>query len=481
MKWLSNIIFLCFLFQVNGSFSQINDKQKLAAYLQTKQFYAPSIGNYVELHIQYVGYTIAYIQQDDDLIGELAVIINITSEKDTIHDAYRLSTPLMLDGIVDDFYDIKRFALEPGNYQCNIELMDLNSKKESVKAKFGFEVTNLSNKVSISDLLVAETASPTEKTTAFSKSGYDIIPRISTFYPSESSAIPVYFEVYNANQLSDSITVVQKLYNTETIRDITTYTSYNTFKNESVVPVFKLLQIDSLETGSYTLEYAIFHHDSLLVSNTYEFDRVNKQTIVNTANIVLDPNFQLSITDDSVRFYLASLIPISGRAQTKSIVRALKSKNEENQRKMIQAFWSETDPINPYETWMKYKAQVYYVETLFKTNIRSGFETDRGRVYLKYGAPNRIMEREISSSEYPYEMWQYYTIGRFRNKKFIFYNPDLVNNNYVLLHSDMIGELKNPNWKYDLNRRNTTRGNVYDTNSNVQDSWGNKSDKMIGN
>jgi hypothetical protein len=73
----------------------------------------------------------------------------------------------------------------------------------------------------------------------------------------------------------------------------------------------------------------------------------------------------------------------------------------------------------------------------------------------------------------------YNKIGQFSNRRFIFYNPDLVNNAYRLLHSDMLGELKNPSWPQILSSRNTNKGNVDNPNQNVQDHWGGNSDDLF--
>ena len=75
-------------------------------------------------------------------------------------------------------------------------------------------------------------------------------------------------------------------------------------------------------------------------------------------------------------------------------------------------------------------------------------------------------------NEYPFEIWQYNQIGNFSNKRFIFYNPDLVNNAYRLLHSDMVGELKNAGWQQELSRRNTGNGTIDNQNGDVQDQFG---------
>lgn len=479
------ILYLIAVLLLPATASYAQKGQRLTAYLQTKQFLAPEIGNYVEMHFQYVGYTISYKAQENDLIGEIAVMIDVLKDGQLVaNDAYRLSTPLMVDGIVEDFYDIKRFALEPGAYVCNLELLDLNSTNSSIKTSFEIDVDEFSDALSISEMLIAESASKTSEITAFSKSGYDIIPRIATFYPTELNALPVYFEVYNSDQLDDTLfSIRQQLINSETEEKLAEYTKTTIHKTAPVVPVFKTIDMTGVPTGKYLLNVTVLDENkNELSSQYYEFERSNDaEIVINTTDMIIDPHFQLSIPDDSVQYYLASLIPISKPGQARTIFGTLKEKDQEKSRRLIQAIWKQTDPVNPYEAWMRYKEQVQYVQRAFKTHFQPGFETDRGRVYLQYGAPNRIIDREISASEYPYEMWEYNKIGIYSNKKFIFYNPDLLNNTYKLLHSDMIGELKNPSWQQELNGRNTKRGNTDDPNEFNPDSWGNNARQLLGN
>ena len=118
------------------------------------------------------------------------------------------------------------------------------------------------------------------------------------------------------------------------------------------------------------------------------------------------------------------------------------------------------------------------MERLYGNSFKKGFESDRGRVYLQYGAPTNIITRETSPQEYPYEIWQYNKIKQFSNKRFIFFNPNLVGNFFTLLHSNMVGELKNPNWQFELNQRNTPN-NTDNPSGNVQDSYGKQSEELF--
>lgn len=458
-----------------STFIGFSQTQKVRAYLDDKQFFAPGVGDYVEVQLQFVGYSVKYKSVEGGLMGELAVRMAIKLNDSIVaSDAFRLQTPVMKDSVIEDFYDLRRFPLKPGNYTFEIELQDLNAEGSSVKASKPIVIENFKNITFISDIQISEEVTRGNGTSVFYKSGYDLIPRLSTYYPQELTTLPVYLELYNTALLGDSVFGVKQSitdFNGKEVADFTTFTRH---KVSEVVPILRPIDIATLPTGKYSLEYSIIRRDmSEVVSKTYEFERSNDIVVeVDPSKVLIDPAFQASITDDSIGFYLASLIPMSQQSEVKSILEILKKKDNELARKHIQGFWLATSGSNYYSDWLKYKAQVQLVQRIYATNFQAGYETDRGRVYLQYGAPNSIVQKEVSSNEYPYEIWQYNKIGKFSNKRFIFYNPDLVNNAYRLLHSDMIGELKNASWPLMLNKRNSTNGNVDDPNANVQQSFG---------
>ena len=62
-------------------------------------------------------------------------------------------------------------------------------------------------------------------------------------------------------------------------------------------------------------------------------------------------------------------------------------------RKFFYSFWYNHNNVEPQKAWEDYKIQVKRIDRLFGTKIRKGYQTDRGRVYLKYGAPNNLIDR----------------------------------------------------------------------------------------
>jgi hypothetical protein len=100
------------------------------------------------------------------------------------------------------------------------------------------------------------------------------------------------------------------------------------------------------------------------------------------------------------------------------------------------------------------------VQKEFASSIRRGYSTDRGRVYLQYGPPDNRTVSTYEPAAYPYEIWHYYKLGNQSNRRFVFYNPDLVSNDYTLIHSDALGEIMNDQWQFLIMKRDTQTNDI---------------------
>lgn len=480
---ISNLKYIILSLSLFISFFNFGQK-KLNAYLQTKQYYTPGDGSFVEFQTQFSAASLKFKQSKEGPQAEVYFKLEIFQGNNLVKQtASKIVSPIAQDSIVDDFFDIFHVSLEPGEYTCKIELADLVANTETVKSSFKLQVDQPTNSAYLSDILIGESIMPSKTNNQFSKSGYDIIPRIATFYSFDISSLPTYIEVYNTEGRFKKLELAYFIEDTETKKSVPNTFKIKEIKNELVSPLILNIDISNVTTGVYNLVMHLRDDIGNLIDvKVYKFERQNdKQILLDAEKLILDPSFQNSITSDSLRYYLGSLLPICPAGQQRDLLQELrdKSKSEEYLRKLFQAFWLETAPTNTTEEWLKYKRQVVFVEEAFGTNHLRGFETDRGRVYLQYGAPSRTFEREISSSELPWEIWEYNKIKNFSNRKFLFYNPDLVDKHYLLLHSDMLGELKNPRWEYELNKRNTIGGNVDDASEYKVDSWGNNARQIM--
>ncbi len=465
------------------SFQNFGQK-KLNAYLQTKQLYAPTIGTIVEIHTQFIATSLSYKSTENGLQASVYYHLTITKGTQEIKDiAYVVNSPLAADSIIEDFYDIQIIDLPAGSYNCVLELGDIIAKTDLIKTSFPLNVTEPKDKTFLSDIIIASSAVKSKSQTVFTKGEYEIIPQIGTFYTPDMSTLPAFIEIYNLNNNHKAVELVYSIENAITLKTEPNTLHSKTYKGNEITQFITPIDISKLGTGKYNLQFQLKDDEgNILDSKIYTFDRQNDLEInLDPKNIILDPAFQASVPKDSLKFYLGSLLPICPPAQQKFLLKELKNKEntEEDIRKLFQAFWIETSPTSPYEGWLKYKLQVQKVEENYRTGNLAGYETDRGRVYLQYGAPSRTFDREMSSSELPWEIWEYNKIGNFSNRKFLFYNPDLVNNHMVLLHSDMLGELKNPRWEHELSKRNTVGGSVDDRNEYNTGSYGNNARQFM--
>jgi len=474
MKFIFFIASL-FLIPISG-YTQL--AKNLKVYTDHNFFFDPALGEYVELKFQFDANSLVLVKENNWFSSKVAIEIQILKDSSKIiRKLYTIESPKYQDSIFMDFFDVKRYPLKPGKYELLLSLKDPNSLQKAIFSKQSLLVPDLHSKTSISDIQVCENIRESSEVTILSKSGYTLFPRLINYFPSDCVFLPTYLELYHPSKDSISLQLKTAFYKQGDTNELADMTHMEQVFVQEVTPIIQKNAISMLPTGSYKMVYSLLKDNTVIASSAYYFDRTNeKSTYISTENIVLDPIFQHSIPNDSLRYYLLSIIPIANPMEIPIIKKLVKEDDLARMRKYIQSFWVITSGrLKASSSWLHYKEQVNLVERTYSTSIFKGFETDRGRVYLKYGPPSAIASRETSPSEYPYEIWQYDKINQFSNKRFVFFNPDLVNNHYQLLHSDMQGELKNYRWQQLLSKRNSPTQNIDDPNDGNKDHYGGES------
>jgi hypothetical protein len=232
---MNKLIFISFLF--GFSFISLCQKSSLKAYIDVKEFYDLKSGNYAEVELQFAiqSATLKSIG-DTSLQASVAIFIDILSEGKVITtDAYRLDSPSyqIKDSLIEDFYEIKRYALSPGSYQLKIRISDLNSADSTneVSGIENFEISAMKDKISISDILTAEYAIKSETQNIFQRSGLLLVPLFSNFYAPQSLRIISYCEFYNTYLHQDStLGLMYRIINSKTDQEVKDFTSIKRFK-----------------------------------------------------------------------------------------------------------------------------------------------------------------------------------------------------------------------------------------------------------
>jgi len=121
----------------------------------------------------------------------------------------------------------------------------------------------------------------------------------------------------------------------------------------------------------------------------------------------------------------------------------------DGKRNYMRQFWGKRDPTPGTP---RNEAQEDFYTRIAEANRRyreggaaqiPGWRTDRGRIFVRYGAPDETLSRPQAGSTNPYEVWKY---TRGRPIKYVFLDQTQFGN-YALIWTDDRREPSRPNWQ----------------------------------
>ena len=130
--------------------------------------------------------------------------------------------------------------------------------------------------------------------------------------------------------------------------------------------------------------------------------------------------FHLNATRAMLGAYFDDTMEILQIIATKEELEGLRDAAPEERPVEWVAFWKERDPNKDTpenEALEQILSRVRYVQKNY-SRVGEGWRTDRGRVYIKFGAPDRVDRQSDENNQGEYEVWRYYS----RNRTFVFYD-----------------------------------------------------------
>ena len=482
-------ILLVSLMVLLGVTVSAQQKKALNSYISYATFNMPGDDTtpYIETYITFDKGSLAYIKNDN---GQFSATINVTimfKQGESIKNfgKYSLSSPSVADtaNISGFFMDMQRYSLPNGTYSLEVVLEDENNKNEKPFKVEDQLIMDFPDKFCFSSIIGLESFSKADKESSMSKNGYNLIPMIMPFYPETMNKLTFYAEIYNAKkQLGDNEKYLLNTYICafENNAKLNNYYFTKRMTAKDIDVIINSMDITNLPSGNYYLVIEARDRNNEVVGlNRYFFQRSNPYyQIDNTmlASINTDEVFSGQIKDlDTIREYIRTLSPISTLVEKDYAEELIKTDDITTMQQFFYTFWSSRNRVDPKQAWLDYYAQVQRVNASFKTINGKGYASDRGVVFLKYGAPDRIVQSYNEPGAYPYEIWHYYTLGNQRNKKFVFMTLDIVTNDFKLIHSDAVGELNNFRWTNEIYQRTYGTYNDYGVDEAVNpNSYGDR-------
>ena len=428
-------------------------------------FFNRETGPYIEI---YYGFSrsilVAVEKEDGKKYGEALIAVRITKDdRLVVNDLWRMQVEPEDSLQNSNLVDMVRYDIEPGEYKLAFHIRDVyeQSKRDSVAIEL--EIDQYMGKgVFLSDIELStniKKSAEGEKSN-FTKSTLEVIPNPSSVYGEERPVLFFYVEAYNLfsgiqGEKYQTHCWVTDNDNNE-VAGCPSIKRTKTRKFDASVEV-GTLNISKLTSGFYNFNFAIGEKREVMSTKRFVVYREgemkqrkeakeqlaagvkpNEFTYMNTEQ--LDQEFDLLqylLNDVGKKFY----------AQLET---------ENAKRNFIYSFWKTKDPqpatdINEYRA--EYFERLEYANEQFGRIRRDGWRTDRGRVFMIYGPPDDRDRFPSSAGNYPYEIWNYNSYEG--GVVFVFVDERGLND-YMLVHSDATGEIRDENWK---NRASAFRQN----------------------
>ena len=455
---------------IEGSFSH-------GVYYLPDPIYKGKINPYIEIYWQLNPKKVHYNTNADKKI--LARIkTDVTIIDDTGHtlksDTYIFETVPVTDVAqlsTLNILELKRYFVRVGKFRLTVRLKDLNDTNNVAVYTDTFEVAETPRTAFYSDIELVDTVYTSDIRTPFRKHGKQYIPLCENFFDTYRESLSYYSELYNLDKVA---AMDYPLYHTAFIS-----------RKPGQSPLAGLQVIDTIQTNETTYKEGSFDISDLRSGNYYLTlslgDKLHKtiatKTIfiqrANTRPPKVAPQQQAAKIDSAletvtvldltktflkkydmgqIKAILKMLLPVSDQAGTRAIEGFLKEPNDMYMRYFIYNYFKGVNSANPDKAWKDYSDKVKEVNRMFTKGSTAGYETQRGFMYLRYGAPTEVITTLNEKGALPYELWQYdqlkdMTGKMVANAVILFYKASEADPDFRVLHTTITGEVHNTGWR----------------------------------
>lgn len=426
------------------------------------QFRQDSVNTLVEMYYSFPDTAISYKSLGkNSYLGELEVTVEfrsnlgVTSVLQWVMENRKVS---LVSDARNNIYGQKNISIKPDQYVVMLKLRDLNDPRRIDSTKMNMLVRKFSQeRIQFSDIELANAIEYPHNTSRtwlpeFKKGDMFVLPQPNIEICDTTPQLNAYIEIYNLKKIhADSITIAynimdaakRSVFDLQYVRPIVANDQIEVFRSP----------LDALNSGAYYLKATVQYADN---------DVKDSSSIIKKF-FLINPGMPAEIADlyTMDELFLQSEFSTMSEARVDKefeTVKYIASQTEKDtylqlttlgaKQKYMFRFWLERDP-NPStkenERLSQHRKAMDYANKNYDSPIHlEGWRSDRGRILLKYGFPTQIDRQYFQLGVRPHEIWYYNDIQG--GVIFCFVARDGVANNYKLVHSTALNEIREDNW-----------------------------------
>ncbi|MBC7554528.1 MAG: GWxTD domain-containing protein [Taibaiella sp.] len=391
--------------------------------------------------------------------------------------------------------ELKRYFLTPGVMKMSLKLTDLNDTANHYTAFDTFTVKPTPEGPFYGSTELIDTFYVSDVKSPFRKHGMQYIPMCEPFFDTYKGEIAYYNELYHLERVNKiEFPLIQSVYisKKQSQEPSGSLLKIDTINSADYKYVTGKFDISKLPSGNYYLNIMLGskNHKAICSSSIF-FQRLNKYKNteeIKAQKVALDTGLEKVTFVDLGKTFLAKftliqvtgilkmLLPLTDVTATQTIEAFLKKPDDMYMRYFIYNYFTNIDVKKPEKAWKEYSEKVKEVNRMFSKGGKIGYETERGFMFLRYGAPSEIITAAHEKGALPYEIWQYNTLKDMTGKTvanavMLFYKTTDSDFDYRLLHTNINGEIHNGGW----------RNFLFNVNDATGDNASSKAEQYIGN
>jgi GWxTD domain-containing protein len=369
------------------------------------------------------------------MISQLDVELSIATAEDEVLYNKPFSNRIIVESaestINPEIFFIDKIVVEvtPGIYKFRIDVRDRFGGEKIVWEKTLEEILPAQTQLSDVELTSFQQANTSDRFINFKRDNIIFLVNPNhLFNPEEQPELGYYFELYlpdtlKGEHLQEDLKIISQ-------NDSVYYEQLQEFTPDSSKKIFyDTISIDNWKPGTYQLVVNIKDEkDSILASTKEMLYIAPPKPTLTEEDVEEEYKYAKYFMSSSERNFFNSL--------------------EDNESKMnfLNRFWRANDP-NPKTEKSEFREEIIkrvnYANEHF-SHFKDGLETDRGRIYIRYGKPEEIIERGFDFRARPYIIWKYYQGGK---RVYIFVDFSGQGDYQLVYSQNDSRETTDPNWR----------------------------------